>query len=110
VRARTVACPPAAVMFLLDTNTVINFFMGKGRVTERLSATRPVDVAVSAVSVYEIEVGPPGRPSQPNGASSSIRFSRSCPCFPSTGPSPEPLLRCAWTWKGAGCQSARWTT
>lgn len=44
-------------MFLLDTNTVIYFFKGKGRVRERLSATRPADVAMSAVSLYEIEVG-----------------------------------------------------
>lgn len=44
-------------MFLLDTNTVIYFFKGKGRVRERLSATRPADVAISAVSLYEIEVG-----------------------------------------------------
>ena len=57
MRARTVECSPAAVMFLLDTNAVIYFFVGKGRVTERLSATRPGDVAVSAVSLYEIEVG-----------------------------------------------------
>jgi len=49
--------PSAAVMFLLDTNTVIYFFKGKGRVRERLSATRPADVAMSAVSLYEIEVG-----------------------------------------------------
>ena len=44
-------------MFLLDTNTVIYFFKGKGRVRERLSATRPADVSMSAVSLYEIEVG-----------------------------------------------------
>jgi tRNA(fMet)-specific endonuclease VapC len=31
--------------------------MGKARVTERLSTTRPADVAMSAVSLYEIEVG-----------------------------------------------------
>jgi tRNA(fMet)-specific endonuclease VapC len=44
-------------MFLLDTNTVIYFFKGRGRVTERLSATPPAEVAISAVSLYEIEVG-----------------------------------------------------
>jgi tRNA(fMet)-specific endonuclease VapC len=44
-------------MFLLDTNTVIYFFKGKGRLRERLSATRPSEVAMSAVSLFEIEVG-----------------------------------------------------
>lgn len=44
-------------MFMLDTNTVIYFFKGKGRVRERLSATPPAEVAMSAVSLYEIEVG-----------------------------------------------------
>jgi tRNA(fMet)-specific endonuclease VapC len=44
-------------MFLLDTNTVIYFFKGKGRVRERLSATHPADVTMSAVSLNEIEAG-----------------------------------------------------
>jgi tRNA(fMet)-specific endonuclease VapC len=44
-------------MFLLDTNTVVYFFKGKGRVRERLSAVRPADVAISAVSLYELDVG-----------------------------------------------------
>lgn len=44
-------------MFLLDTNTVIYFFKGKGQVRMHLGSTRPADVAMSAVSLYEIEVG-----------------------------------------------------
>lgn len=44
-------------MFLLDTNTLIYFFKGQGRVAERLFATPPSEVAISAVSLYEIEVG-----------------------------------------------------
>jgi tRNA(fMet)-specific endonuclease VapC len=44
-------------MFLLDTNTLIYFFKGQGRVAERLLATPPAEVAISAVSLYEIEVG-----------------------------------------------------
>jgi len=44
-------------MFLLDTNTLIYFFKGEGRVAERLLATPPAEVGVSAVSLYEIEVG-----------------------------------------------------
>ena len=44
-------------MFLLDTNTLIYFFKGQGKVAERLLATPPAEVAISAVSLYEIEVG-----------------------------------------------------
>ena len=44
-------------MFLLDTDTLIYFFKGQGRVAERLLATPPGEVAISAVSLYEIEVG-----------------------------------------------------
>jgi tRNA(fMet)-specific endonuclease VapC len=44
-------------MFLLDTNTLIYFFKGQGRVAERLFAIAPGEVAISSVSLYEIEVG-----------------------------------------------------
>jgi tRNA(fMet)-specific endonuclease VapC len=44
-------------MFLLDTNTLIYFFKGQGKVAEHLFATPPAEVAISAVSFYEIEVG-----------------------------------------------------
>lgn len=44
-------------MFLLDTNTLIYFFKGQGKVAEHLFATPPGDVAISSVSLYEIEVG-----------------------------------------------------
>jgi len=44
-------------MFLLDTNTLIYFFKGQGNVAERLFAVPPGDVAISSVSLYEIEVG-----------------------------------------------------
>jgi tRNA(fMet)-specific endonuclease VapC len=44
-------------MFLLDTNTLIYFFRGQGRVAEHLFSTAPAEVAISAVSFYEIEVG-----------------------------------------------------
>ena len=44
-------------MFLLDTNTLIYFFKGQGKVVERLFATPPAEVAISSVSLYEIEVG-----------------------------------------------------
>ncbi len=44
-------------MFLLDTNMLIYFFKGQGKVAERLLATPPAEVAISAVSLYEMEVG-----------------------------------------------------
>ncbi|MEM7353859.1 MAG: type II toxin-antitoxin system VapC family toxin [Acidobacteriota bacterium] len=44
-------------MFVLDTNTVIYFFKGKGRVAEHLLATSPREIALPAVVVYELEVG-----------------------------------------------------
>ena len=44
-------------MYLLDTNTLIYFFRGQGKVAERLLATPPAEVAIPAVSVYELEVG-----------------------------------------------------
>ena len=44
-------------MYALDTNTVIYFFKGMGRVAERLGATPPCDVRLPAVVLYELEVG-----------------------------------------------------
>ena len=44
-------------MFLLDTNTVIYFFKGQGKVAERLLAVAAGEVAISSISLYEIEVG-----------------------------------------------------
>jgi len=44
-------------MYVLDTNTLIDFFRGDGRVAERLLATSPADVALPAVVVYELETG-----------------------------------------------------
>ena len=44
-------------MFLLDTNTLIYFFKGQGKVAEHLFAIPPGNVAISSVSLYEIEVG-----------------------------------------------------
>jgi len=44
-------------MFLLDTNTLIYLFKGQGKVAERLFTVPPGDVAISSVSLYEIEVG-----------------------------------------------------
>ncbi len=44
-------------MFLLDTNTLIYFFKGQGRVAERLLATTPRDIAIPAITLYELETG-----------------------------------------------------
>lgn len=44
-------------MLALDTNTLIYFFKGQGRVAERLLATAPAEIAIPAVTVYEIETG-----------------------------------------------------
>ncbi len=43
-------------MFALDTNTLIYFFKGAGRVSERLLATAPSEVALPSVVLYELEV------------------------------------------------------
>ena len=44
-------------MFVLDTNTIIDFFRGKGRVAERLLAVPPRQIGVPAVVAYEVWVG-----------------------------------------------------
>jgi tRNA(fMet)-specific endonuclease VapC len=50
----------------LDTNTVIHFFKGMGRVAENLGKEAPRDIAIPAVVLYELEVGIAGssRPRQ----------------------------------------------
>lgn len=44
-------------MFVLDTNTVIDYFRGKGRVAERLLAVPPSEVALPSIVAYEAWVG-----------------------------------------------------
>jgi tRNA(fMet)-specific endonuclease VapC len=44
-------------MFALDTNTLIHFFKGQGKVAETLLSTAPRDIAIPAVVLYELEVG-----------------------------------------------------
>lgn len=44
-------------MVALDTNTVIHYFKGLGKVAERLHATSPAKLAVPSVVVHELEVG-----------------------------------------------------
>lgn len=42
---------------LLDTNTVIYFFKGQGKIAERLLACPPRTIALSAVVAYELRTG-----------------------------------------------------
>ena len=44
-------------MLALDTNTVIYFFKGMGRVAEHLRKEAPRDIGIPAVVLYELEVG-----------------------------------------------------
>ena len=44
-------------MLALDTNTVIYFFKGMGRVAENLRKEAPRDIGIPAVVLYELEVG-----------------------------------------------------
>lgn len=44
-------------MYLLDTNTLIYYFKGMGKVAEQLLATPPSETAISTVTLFELEVG-----------------------------------------------------
>ncbi|PID76478.1 MAG: VapC toxin family PIN domain ribonuclease [Deltaproteobacteria bacterium] len=44
-------------MYLLDTNTVIYFFKGLGRVAEKLLSKSPQEIAIPSITLYELEVG-----------------------------------------------------
>ena len=44
-------------MFALDTNSLIYFFKGQGKVAERLLETPPSEIGVPAIVFYELEVG-----------------------------------------------------
>lgn len=44
-------------MFVLDTNTVIYYFKGQGRVAERLLQVAPNEVALPSIAVFELSVG-----------------------------------------------------
>lgn len=44
-------------MYLLDTNTLIYFFKGQGRVAERLLAVAPGEIFLPSIGVFEIETG-----------------------------------------------------
>ena len=44
-------------MYALDTNTLIYFFKGLGKVAERFLEQRPSQIGIPTVVVYELEVG-----------------------------------------------------
>ena len=44
-------------MYVLDTNTLIYFFKGKGAVAERLLREAPKDIAIPAVVIFELQTG-----------------------------------------------------
>lgn len=44
-------------MYVLDTNTVIYFFKGTGKVAERLLREAPTDIAIPAIVIFELHTG-----------------------------------------------------
>ena len=44
-------------MYVLDTNTLIYFFKGMGKIAERLLDTPPKEISLPGLVVYELEVG-----------------------------------------------------
>ncbi len=44
-------------MWVLDTNTLIYFFKGEGRVAGELLARAPRDIGIPSVVLYELQVG-----------------------------------------------------
>lgn len=43
--------------FVLDTNTLIDYFKGRGNVAERLLAVAPREIGLPAIAAYEVWVG-----------------------------------------------------
>ena len=44
-------------MYVLDTNTLIYFFKGRGKVAQHLLATPPQEITIPSVVLYELEYG-----------------------------------------------------
>jgi len=44
-------------VWVLDTNTLIDFFKGKGRVAEALFRHAPGDIGIPSIALYELQVG-----------------------------------------------------
>lgn len=59
------------MMYVLDTNTLISFFKGLGKVAERLLDTPPKEIGIPSIVVYELEVGI-GRSTAPEKRSAQL--------------------------------------
>jgi len=44
-------------MYILDTNTLIYFFKGMGKVSGKFLSISPKDIAIPAIVIYELEYG-----------------------------------------------------
>lgn len=44
-------------LYLLDTNTLIYFFKGIGKVADILLSKSPEDISIPSIALYELEVG-----------------------------------------------------
>jgi len=44
-------------MYVLDTNTLIYYFKGQGQVAQNLANVSPQEIVVSAIVVFELQVG-----------------------------------------------------
>jgi len=44
-------------MYVLDTNTLIYFFKGQGRVAKNLASKSPADIAIPAIVIFELQTG-----------------------------------------------------
>ena len=44
-------------MYVLDTNTLIYFFKGKGRVADRMLIEAPANIGIPSLVLYELETG-----------------------------------------------------
>jgi tRNA(fMet)-specific endonuclease VapC len=45
------------MLFILDTNSLIDYFKGRGRVAATSLQTSPRDTGVPSIALYELEVG-----------------------------------------------------
>lgn len=44
-------------MYILDTNTLIYFFKGQGRVAQNLANITPEEIGISTIVLFELQVG-----------------------------------------------------
>ncbi|MCD4655421.1 type II toxin-antitoxin system VapC family toxin [bacterium] len=45
------------MMYILDTNIIIYFFKGSGAVAKNLLSISPMDIGVTTITLFELEVG-----------------------------------------------------